>query len=197
VKLWINNTLPSSFKMSELDKGPVPVKIVTLTSNTLTTCFTSLRRNTDGKRSAHQQSPELWVKAAKLTAISGVGERTAALLLAQMPELDNSIVVSSRPWLELAPFNRNSGKLRGKRAIYGGRRRVRHGVYRAALVPARHSPKLPNFYLRLRAAGKPAKVALSATMRKLLIVLNSSRKPDLTMLETRQLLTAGRCEVNL
>jgi transposase len=57
---------------------------------------------------------------------------------------------------------------------------VRHGVYMAALVAARHNPNLRNFYLRLRAAGKPAKVALTATMRKLLIVLNSSLKPHLT-----------------
>jgi transposase len=54
----------------------------------------------------------------------------------------------------VAPFNRNSGKLRGKRAIHGGRRAVRHGLYMAALVAARHNPTLRNFYLRLRAAGK-------------------------------------------
>ncbi len=80
----------------------------------------------------------------------------------------------------VAPFNRDSGKLRGKRMIYGGRRPVRHGVYMAALVAARHNPILRSFYLRLRAAGKPAKVALTATMRKLLIVLNSALKPDLS-----------------
>jgi hypothetical protein len=60
VKLWINNMLPSSFAMAELDKGPClseyNLQIATLTRNTLTTCFISLRRNTDGKRSAHQQS---------------------------------------------------------------------------------------------------------------------------------------------
>ena len=127
-----------------------------------------------------QQSPELSIKAAKLTAISGVGERTAALLLAQMPELGQLNRREVAALAGVAPFNRDSGKLRGKRAIYGGRRQVRHGVYMAALVAARHNPNLRNFYLRLRAAGKPAKVALTATMRKLLIVLNSSLKPDLT-----------------
>jgi transposase len=126
-----------------------------------------------------QQSPELSIKAAKLTAISGVGERTAALLLAQMPELGQLNRREVAALAGVAPFNRDSGKLRGKRAIYGGRRQVRHGVYMAALVAARHNPNLRNFYLRLRAAGKPAKVALTATMRKLLIVLNSSLKPDL------------------
>ena len=79
----------------------------------------------------------------------------------------------------VAPFNRDSGRMRGKRAIYGGRRSVRHGLYMAALVAARHNPILRQFYLRLRAGGKPAKVALTATMRKLLIVLNSALKPDL------------------
>jgi transposase len=127
-----------------------------------------------------QQSPELSIKAAKLTAISGVGERTAALLLAQMPELGQLNRREVAALAGVAPFNRDSGKLRGKRAIYGGRRQVRHGVYMAALVATRHNPNLRNFYLRLRAAGKPAKVALTATMRKLLIVLNSSLKPDLT-----------------
>jgi transposase len=125
-----------------------------------------------------QQSPELSTKAAKLTAISGVGERTAALLLAQMPELGQLNRREVAALAGVAPFNRDSGKLRGKRAIYGGRRPVRHGVYMAALVAARHNPILRNFYLRLRAAGKPAKVALTATMRKLLIVLNSSLKPN-------------------
>jgi len=80
----------------------------------------------------------------------------------------------------VAPFNRDSGKMRGKGAIYGGRRPVCHGLYMAALVAARHNPILRAFYLRLCGAGKPAKLALTATMRKLLIVLNSSLKPDPT-----------------
>jgi transposase len=124
-------------------------------------------------------SPELCTKAEKLTAISGVGTRTAALLLAQMPELGQLNRREVAALVGVAPFNRDSGRMRGKRAIYGGRRSVRHGLYMAALVAARHNPILRSFYLRLRAAGKPAKVALTATMRKLLIVLNSSLKPDL------------------
>ena len=126
-----------------------------------------------------EESGELSVKAAKLTAISGVGTRTAALLLAQMPELGQLNRREVAALVGVAPFNRDSGKMRGKRAIYGGRRPVRHGLYMAALVAARHNPILRAFYLRLRAAGKPAKLALTATMRKLLIVLNSSLKHDL------------------
>ena len=125
-----------------------------------------------------EQSHELSAKAAKLTSISGVGARTAALLLAQLPELGQLNRREVAALVGVAPFNRDSGRMRGKRAIYGGRRWVRHGLCMAALVTARHNPILRQFYLRLRAAGKPAKVALTATMRKLLIVLNSSLKPN-------------------
>jgi transposase len=127
-----------------------------------------------------EQSPRLSAKAKKLTSIKGVGLRTAALLLAQMPELGQLNRREVAALVRVAPFNRDSGKMRGKRAIYGGRRSVRHGLYMAALVAARHNPVLRQFYLRLRAAGKPAKLALTATMRKLLIVLNSALKPDLS-----------------
>src|SRR5258705_7244776 len=125
-------------------------------------------------------SPELSTKAEKLTAISGVGARTAALLLAQLPELGELNRREIAALVGVAPFNRDSGRMRGKRAIYGGRKPVRHGLYMAALVAARHNPILRQFYLRLRTAGKPAKVALTATMRKLLIVLNSALKPNLS-----------------
>src|ERR1700745_3258047 len=126
-----------------------------------------------------EPSPRLSAKAEKLTSIKGVGLRRAALLLAQMPELGQLNRREVAALVGVAPFNRDSGKMRGKRAIYGGRRFVRHGIYMAALVAARHNPILRNFYLRLRAAGKPAKLALTATMRKLLIVLNSALKHDL------------------
>lgn len=126
-----------------------------------------------------EASAELSAKAQKLTAINGVGARTAALLLARMPELGQLNRREVAALVGVAPFNRDSGRIRGKRAIYGGRRPVRHGLYMAALVAARHNPTLRAFYLRLRAAGKPTKLALTATMRKLLIVLNSALKPDL------------------
>ena len=125
------------------------------------------------------QSDELSAKAAKLMSISGVGARTAALLLAQMPELGQLNRHEVAALVGVAPFNRDSGRMRGKRAIYGGRRPVRHGLYMAAVVAARHNPILRSFYLRLLAGGKPAKLALTATMRKLLIMLNSALKPDL------------------
>jgi transposase len=137
------------------------------------------------------QSHELSTKAAKLMSISGVGARTGALLLAQMPELGQLNRREVAALVGVAPFNRDSGKMRGKRAIHGGRRPVRHGLYMAALVASRHNPILHAFYLRLRAAGKPAKLALIATMRKLLIVAQQcSQTRSKLCLNLRQLLTA-------
>lgn len=124
------------------------------------------------------ESEELSDRAKKLTAIAGVGARTAALLLAQMPELGELNRREAAALAELAPFNRDSGNMRGKRTIFGGRRAVRTGLYMAALVASRHNPILAAFYQRLCATGKPRKLALTATMRQLLLVLNSSLKPD-------------------
>ena len=99
-------------------------------------------------------------------------------MLVSKESIRNEAPPSTATW-EPSPFNRDSGKMRGKRTIYGGRRPVRHGLYMAALVAAHHNPILRSFYLRLRAAGKPTNVALTATMRKLVIVLNSVLKPEL------------------
>jgi transposase len=123
------------------------------------------------------QDQVLCVKAQKLTAISGVGARTAALLLAQMPELGQLNRGEAAALAGLAPFNHDSGSIRGKRAIFGGRRALRSGLYMAALSAARYNPILSSFYQRLRAKGKPHKLALTAVMRKLLLALNSTLKP--------------------
>ena len=123
------------------------------------------------------QDQSLKEKAQKLTAIAGVGTRTAVLLLAQIPELGTLNRAQAAALTGLAPFNRDSGTLRGKRTIFGGRRALRCGLYMAALVAARHNPVLRNFYQRLRSNGKPHKVALTAVMRKLLLALNHTLKP--------------------
>jgi transposase len=123
------------------------------------------------------QDQTLCEKAQKLTAISGVGVRTAALLLAQMPELGQLNRRQAAALAGLAPFNHDSGSIRGKRAIFGGRRALRTGLYMAALSAARFNPILSRFYQRLRAKGKPHKLALTAVMRKLLLALNSTLKP--------------------
>ena len=106
-----------------------------------------------------------------------VGTRTTALLLAQMPELGQLNRGEAAALAGLAPFNHDSGSIRGKRAIFGGRRALRSGLYMAALSAARYNPILSSFYQRLRAKGKPHKLALTAVMRKLLLALNSTLKP--------------------
>ena len=125
-----------------------------------------------------EQDQALSRKARQLTSIVGVGPRTATLLLAQMPELGELNRREAAALAGLAPFNRDSGSLHGKRAIFGGRRAVRCGLYMAALVAARRNPILAPFYQRLRQAGKPPKLALTAIMRKLLIALNSKLKTN-------------------
>jgi transposase len=122
------------------------------------------------------QDQTLREKAQKLTAIAGVGSRTAVLLLAQMPELGTLNRGQAAALAGLAPFNRDSGTLRGKRTIFGGRRALRCGLYMAALVAARRNLILRDFYQHLRTKGKPHKVALTAVMRKLLLVLNQTLK---------------------
>jgi transposase len=125
-----------------------------------------------------RQNEELRLKAQKLVSITGVGSRTAALVLAQIPELGQLNRRQTAALSGLAPFNRDSGTLRGKRTIFGGRRALRSGLYMAALTAARRNQILAPFYQRLRASGKPHKVALTAVMRKLLIALNKTLKPD-------------------
>jgi len=73
----------------------------------------------------------------------------------------------------VAPFARDSGLMKGRRTIWGGRHQVRAVLYMAALVAVRHNPALRAFYLRLVAAGKARKLALIAAMRKLLVILNA------------------------
>ena len=123
------------------------------------------------------QDQELCQKAQKLTSVKGVGERTAALLLAQMPELGTLNRREAAALAGLAPFNRDSGTMRGKRTIFAGCRAVRRGLYMAALVASRRNPILSDFYRRLRTKDKPHKVALTAVMRKLLLALNQALTP--------------------
>ena len=93
--------------------------------------------------------------------------------MAELPELGT---VNRKPIAALvgvAPFNRDSGRLRGRRAIWGGRAPVRTALYMATLVATRWNPVIRSFYQRLRAAGKAPKVALVAAMRKLLTILHA------------------------
>jgi transposase len=115
-------------------------------------------------------------KVELLESVPGVGQCTAVSLLASLPELGRLNRRQISALAGVAPFNRDSGHWHGQRHIYGGRAPARRALYMAALVGARHNPVLRPYYQRLRAAGKPAKVALTACMRKLLIILNSMLK---------------------
>jgi transposase len=113
-----------------------------------------------------------------LTSVPGVGRVTAVSLIAQLPELGALNERQLSALVGVCPFNRDSGTLRGRRTIWGGRARVRAALYMAALVAARHNPLLKTFYQRLLAAGKAKKVALVAVMHKLLLILNAMIKRD-------------------
>jgi len=108
-----------------------------------------------------------------LTSVPGVGSKIARILIAELPELGMLDRKRIAALAGLAPFNRDSGTLRGRRTIWGGRSGVRSALYMAALVASRHNPLIAAFYRRLRAAGKPPKLALTACMRKLLTILNA------------------------
>jgi transposase len=115
-------------------------------------------------------------KVELLSSVPGIAQRTAVALVAGLPELGRLNRREISALAGVAPFNRDSGRWQGQRHIYGGRAPVRRALYMAALVGARHNPTLKPFYQRLRQAGKPAKVALVACMRKLLIIANTMIK---------------------
>lgn len=111
-----------------------------------------------------------------LNSAKGVGKTTSSTLIAEVPELGKLSRREISALVGVAPINRDSGVMRGRRMIFGGRSSVRHVLYMAALVASRHNPVIKVFYNRLVAAGKPKKVALVACMRKLLTILNAMVK---------------------
>lgn len=112
-------------------------------------------------------------KRANIESVPGVGEVTAFTLLAELPELGTLSRQKIAALVGLAPFNRDSGRFRGRRHIFGGRSDVRSVLYMAALSGIRYNPILKAFYDRLIAKGKLFKVAITACMRKLLTILNA------------------------
>jgi transposase len=120
-----------------------------------------------------ERSPLWQAKAELLRSIPGVGPVLSRTLLAQVPELGTVSHKQLAALVGVAPFNRDSGTLRGRRAVYGGRREVRAVLYMGALVATRCNPVIKVLYTRLRAAGKAKKVALTACMHKLLTIMNA------------------------
>jgi transposase len=121
-------------------------------------------------------NPVLQEKAKLLRSTPGVGPTTTAALLIQLPELGTLNRHEVAALAGVAPLNRDSGRMRGKRTVWGGRAIVRGILYMSALVATRYNPVINAFYLRLCAEGKAKKVAITACMRKLLIILNSMIK---------------------
>lgn len=123
---------------------------------------------------SHEQA--LQQKVERLQQVRGVGVQTAVQVVAYLPELGTLSQRQAAALAGLAPINHDSGGMRGQRHIAGGRAKVRTALYMAALSAARCNRILGAFYQRLRAAGKPAKVALVAVMRKLIVLFNTMLK---------------------
>jgi transposase len=120
-----------------------------------------------------EASPVWRAKDDLLQSVPGVGPVVSATLLGELPELGRLTHKQIATLVGVAPLARDSGKLHGKRMVWGGRAPVRTALYLAALCGRRWNPQLKVFYERLIAAGKPKKVALIACARKLLTILNA------------------------
>ena len=146
-----------------------------------------------GLRQTLRRSPVWREKDDLLRTVPGVGEQISLTLLANLPELGTLNRRQIAALVGVAPYNRDSGTLRGKRAVWGGRSRVRAVLYMGALVASRHNPAIRDFYQRLLAAGKPKKVALVASMRKLLVILNGMLKHGSPWCDITQQVVAHSC----
>jgi len=145
----------------------------------------------DGElHTAVKASPVWRVKDDLLQSVPGIGRVVSLTLLAELPELGRLSHKEIAALVGVAPLNRDSGSLRGKRLVYGGRAPVRAALYMAALVAAKWNPVIRAFYQRLRRAGKPAKVALTACMRKLLVILNAMARSGTPWQPDRTVATA-------
>ena len=143
----------------------------------LQTELSELDRDIDG---AIRGSPAWQADADLLASVPGVGPVTLRTLIAELPELGRLDRRKIAALVGVAPINRDSGSMRGRRSIAGGRPAVRTALFMAALVASRKNPVIAPYYTKLRAAGKTGKQALTACIRKLVVILNAilrDRKP--------------------
>jgi transposase len=122
------------------------------------------------------ENEEWQTKLELLKSVQGVGQVIALTLVSELPELGKVSRQEIAALVGVAPFNRDSGDKKGKKAIWGGRSNVRSALYMAGLVAVRHNPRLKAFYNKLCKSGKKKKVALVACMRKLLVIMNAMIK---------------------
>lgn len=123
-----------------------------------------------------KSDPELTEAAQRIASVPGVGMGTAVAIITELPEIGTLNSKEIAALVGVAPINNDSGKKNGKRSTSAGRRGLRSTLYMAALTAARMNPKIKLFANRLKAKGKPAKVVLTACIRKLLTILNSMEK---------------------
>lgn len=137
--------------------------------------FYNVQRKTLDKQieEASSQCKALEGKSKIIQAVKGIGSVTTAVLLSELPELGTLNRGQVAKLVGVAPIANESGKHKGKRSIYGGRQKVRNAIYMATIVAIRWNETIKEYYAKLRAKRKPAKVAIVACMRKLLIILNA------------------------
>lgn len=122
---------------------------------------------------AIEENPETKRKAKLLESMPGIGVVTSTTLVGQLPELGQVNRQEIAALVGVAPMNRDSGRMRGRRRVFGGRAAVRSALYMAVLSAIQYNPVIKEFYERLVANGKENKVAMTACMRKLLVILNA------------------------
>jgi transposase len=157
---------------NRLQQTPQPT--VQATIRAVIACFQDQERALETAMDTLLESdPELAAQARLLRTVPGIGAGTVRLLLGALPELGQVSSKAIAALVGVAPYNRDSGPVRGQRTIWGGRAAVRHGLYLAVWSAAKHNPVIRSFYVRLRAQGKPKQVAYIACVRKLAVILNA------------------------
>lgn len=140
---------------------------------TLTFLLSQRQSVVDAMQVCIRRDEDLSLKAKVLMSLKGIGLRTACFLMAGLPELGLMNKAQVAKLVGVAPINRDSGQMRGKRMIAGGRQPIRDALYVAALPAIRFDPVMKALFGRLKENGKPGKVALVAVMRKMIIILNA------------------------
>lgn len=135
-----------------------------------------LKKTNKDIETAIKESPAWRVKDDLLRSVPGVGKVLSMSLMAKMPELGKLNRREVAALVGVAPLNRDSGMFRGSRHVWGGRADVRTALYMATLSAVRYNPVISAFYMQLRERGKKPKVALTACMRKLIVMLNAMLK---------------------
>jgi len=160
---------------NRLDTAPI-LSIRRSISQVLDTLQAQLQDLDRGLRDFVRQDPGWVEKDQIMQTVPGVGPVTSCAALAWLPELGDVNRQEVAALVGTAPFNRDSGALRGTRCIQGGRHQMRQALYMATLAALRWNPVIRNFYQRLLRAGKAKKLAITACMRKLLCILNAMIK---------------------